>query len=68
MVTVINRLRMSQVAKQKGSIANDITIIEHIEGLKRKKEQTASIQGELNFNDFKAGSQDKSIAELDYFS
>ena len=65
MVKVIDRLRMPQVVKQKGNISNDITITEHIQGWKKLKEQTASIQGELIFNDLEAGSQDKTITDLD---
>ena len=36
--------------------------------LEKQKKRTASYQGELNFNDFKDGSQDKYIAQLDCLS
>ena len=52
----------------KGLISNTITIINHIQGWKKQKERVASVQKELIFNDFKAGSQGKIIAELDYLS
>ena len=35
-VTVIDRLRIFQVVKQKGRISNDITITEHIQGWKNQ--------------------------------
>ena len=36
--------------------------------MKKQKAITLLYQGELNFNDFNAGSQDEYIAQLDYLS
>ena len=36
--------------------------------MEKYKERTSAYQGELNFNDFKAGIQDGHIAQLDYLS
>ena len=66
MTMVIDRLRMPQVVKAKGLIPTTITTIEHIQGWKKQKERIVSVLKELAFSDFKTGSQDKTIAELDY--
>ena len=34
----------------------------------KRKNSIVSYQGELNFNEFKVGSEDKYIAQLDYMS
>ena len=68
MTMVIDRLRMPQVVKRKGLLPTTITTTEHIQGWKKKKEKTASVKTELTFSAFKAGSQDKQIAELDCLS
>ena len=65
MTMVIDRLRIPQVVKRKRLLPTTITTTEHIQGWKKQKERTASVITELSFSDFKAGSQDKNIAELD---
>ena len=44
MTMVIDKLRMPQVVKMEGLISNTITIINHIQGWKKKKERVASVQ------------------------
>ena len=68
MTMVIDRLRIPQVVKRKGLLPTTITTTEHIQGWKKQKERTASVKTELIFSDFKAGSKDKQIAELDCLS
>ena len=58
MQKVLYHLRRPRIAKNRGTILTLISTQEHIRGCKRQKERTASFQGELNFNNFKAGSQD----------
>ena len=60
-------LRMPQIVKNKGPMSIIISTQENIQGLKTKK-RTASFQGELNFNDFKAGSQADYLSQLDCLS
>ena len=62
MQTCLDHLRMPQIVVHRGTISTFISTQEHIQGWKKQKEKTVSYQGELTFNDFKAGSQDKYIA------
>ena len=68
MQKVLDHLRMPQLVVQRGTISTLISTQEHIQGWKKQKERTVSYQGELTFNKFKAGSQDKYIAQLDCMS
>ena len=62
MQKALDHLRKPQIVVNRGTILNIISTQEHIQGWKTQKERTSSYQGELNFNDFKAGSQDEYIA------
>ena len=64
----LDHLRRPQIVLHRGTLSTLISTQEHIHGWKKQKEKTASYQGELTFNDFKAGSQDEHIAQLDCFS
>ena len=68
MQKVLDYLRKPQIVANRGTILNLISTQEHIQGWKTQKERTSSYQGELNFNDYKAGSQDEYIAQLDCLS
>ena len=68
MQKVFYHLRKPQIVVHRGPISTLISTQEHMQGWKKQKERIASYQGELNFNEFKAGSQDEYIAQLDYLS
>ena len=68
MQKVLDRLRMPQLVVHRGPISTLISTQEHMQRWEKEKERTASYQGELNVNDFKAGSQDEIITKLGYLS
>ena len=68
MQKVLYHIHNPQIVVHRGPISTLISTQEHIHGWKKQKEKRASYQGKLNFNDFKAGSQDEYIAQLDCLS
>ena len=68
MQTTLDYLRKLQMLVDRGPISTFISTQEDIQRWKGKKERTTSYHGELNFNDFKTGSQDDHISQLDCLS
>ena len=64
MQKVLDHLRKTQTVVNRRPISTQ----EHIQRCKKQKQRAAYYYGELNFNDFKAGSQDEHITQLDCLS